>query len=209
MVIINSIRREVVSKFHSETSFLCRNGIFPCEILPSLCNVHLVLPTCQKLWKTCMYSWSRQQIVLCQAIQASQRIMSGGLIQIQEGMSSKTRMEHWCIQFSICHYSLYTLWFVGHPIFQLESILMTITLNQTTRGQTLWRSVHLETDITTCSHIAEIDNSAFSDACKSHPFPLRKMAIASSQAGQVLIYKPVSWAITKNVAITGRTSFLY
>ena len=47
---------------------------------------------------------------------------------------------------------------------------MTITLNQTTRGHTLWRSIHLETDITTCSHIAEIDNSAFSDACKSYPF---------------------------------------
>ena len=46
---------------------------------------------------------------------------------------------------------------------------MTITLNQTTRGHTLWRSIHLETDITTCSHI-EIDNSAFSDACKSYPF---------------------------------------
>ena len=48
--------------------------------------------------------------------------------------------------------------------------LMTIILNQTTRGQTLWRNVHLETDITTCSHIAEIDNSAFSDACKSYHF---------------------------------------
>ena len=41
---------------------------------------------------------------------------------------------------------------------------MTITLNQTTcRGQTL-------SDITTCSHIAEIGNSAFSDACKSYSF---------------------------------------
>ena len=119
----------------------------------------------------------------------------------QEAMSSKTRMEHWCLQFSICHYSLHTLDFVGHPIFQLESILMTITLNQTTRGQTLWRSVHLETDITTCSHIAEIDNSAFSDVCKSYPFLCSTskkvtgtwlrckhcMAIASSPAGQVLI----------------------
>ena len=53
---------------------------------------------------------------------------------------------------------------------------MTILLNQITRGQTLWRSVHLETDITTCSHIAEIDNSAFSDTGKSYHFsaiPLR------------------------------------
>ena len=47
---------------------------------------------------------------------------------------------------------------------------MTIIMNQTTRGQTLWRSVHLETDITTCSHIAEIDNSAFSDTCKLYHF---------------------------------------
>ena len=73
---------------------------------------------------------------------------------------------------------------------------MTTSLNQTTRGQTLWKSVHLETDMTTCSHIAEIDNSTFSDACKSYPF-LRNtskkvtvtwlrckhcIAIASSQA---------------------------
>ena len=50
---------------------------------------------------------------------------------------------------------------------------MTIIMNQTTRGQILWRSVHLETDITTCSHIAEIDKHC--------------MAITSSQAGQVLI----------------------
>ena len=36
----------------------------------------------------------------------------------------------------------YTLFdFVGHPIFQLESLLMTIILNQTTRRQTLWRNV--------------------------------------------------------------------
>ena len=77
---------------------------------------------------------------------------------------------------------------------------MTITLNQITRGQTLWRSVHLETDVTTCSHI-EIDNSAFSDARKSYLFLCNTskkvivtwlrckhcMAIASSQAGQVLI----------------------
>ena len=34
----------------------------------------------------------------------------------------------------------------------------------------MWRSIHLEADITTCSHIAEIDSSAFSDACKSYPF---------------------------------------
>ena len=79
---------------------------------------------------------------------------------------------------------------VHHLIFQLENILMTITLNQTTKGQTLWRGVHLETDISTCSHIA------FSDACKSYLFLcntskkvtvmwLRCMAIASSQAGQV------------------------
>ena len=46
--------------------------------------------------------------------------------------------------------------FVGHPILKLGSMLVTRMLNQTTRGQTLWRSVCLETDISTCSHIAEI-----------------------------------------------------
>ena len=71
----------------------------------------------------------------------------------QEGMSSKTAMDHWIIQFSVSHYSLYTL--VGHLIFQLENILMTVTLNQTTRSQTLWRSIHLETDIITCIPISQ------------------------------------------------------
>ena len=51
--------------------------------------------------------------------------------------------------------------FVGHPIFTLGSMLVTRILNQTTRGQTLWRNVHLETDITTCSHIAVIHAQAF------------------------------------------------
>ena len=129
--------------------------VFPCEILPSLCS-SLSTSNLSEIMKN----------VHVFLIKAANSLMSShpGLptnnvwwidsnSYSQEGMSSKTRMEHWCIQFSICHYSLYTLWFVGHPIFQLESILMTITLNQTTRGQTLWRSVHLETDITTCSHI--------------------------------------------------------
>ena len=68
---------------------------------------------------------------------------------------------------------------------------MTIILNQTSRGQTLWRSMHLETDTTTCSHIAKIDNSAFSDACKSYHFsaiPLHshvvKMHGHSKQSGR-------------------------
>ena len=51
---------------------------------------------------------------------------------------------------------------------------MTITNHQ--RSDTV-ENVHMETDITTCSHI-EIDNSAFSDACKSYThfsaIPLRK-----------------------------------
>ena len=50
--------------------------------------------------------------------------------------------------FVTIHYTLFD--FVGHLILR---ILMTITLNQTIRGQTFWRSVNLETDITTCSHM--------------------------------------------------------
>ena len=77
--------------------------------------------------------------------------MSGGLIQIpiysQEGMFCKQEWstDAYSSLFVTIHY---TLLFVGHPISKLESILMTITLNQTTTGQTLWRSVNLETDIT-------------------------------------------------------------
>ena len=93
--------------------------------------------------------------------------ISGGLIQIPIVKKACLAKQEWSTDaysslFVTIHYTLFD--FVGHPIFQLESILMTITLNQTTRGQTLWRSLHLETDITTCSHNAEIDNSAFSDA---------------------------------------------
>ena len=87
--------------------------------------------------------------------------MSGGLIQIRIVKKACLAKQEWSTDaysslFVTIHYT-----FVGHPIFQLESILMTITL---------WRSVYLENDITTGSHIAEIDNSAFSDACKSYPF---------------------------------------
>ena len=46
-------------------------------------------------------------------------------------------------------------------MFKLGSMLVTAILNPTTRGQTLWRSVHLEIDITTCSDIAEIQTLAF------------------------------------------------
>ena len=132
--------------------------------------------------------------------------ISGGLIQIpivKKACLAKQECstDAYSSLIVTIHYTLFD--FVGHPIFQLESILMTITLNQTTRGQTLWRSLHLETDITTCSHNAEIDNSAFSDASiKIIPISLQYlykkvtvtwlrckhcMAIASSQAGQVLI----------------------
>ena len=80
--------------------------------------------------------------------------MSGGLISSQEGMSRKIRMKHSSL-FVTIDYAPFD--FDGHPIFQLGSILMRIILNQTTRRQTLWRSVHLETDITTYSRIGEID----------------------------------------------------
>jgi len=57
-------------------------------------------------------------------------------------------------------YILYN--FVGKPIFQLESMLVTRKLSEATRYVTrLWRNVHLETDITTCNHIAECDTQAF------------------------------------------------
>ena len=87
--------------------------------------------------------------------------ISGGLILIPIVKKACPAKQEWSTDAysSLFGYTLFD--FVGHPIFQLESILMTIALNQTTRGQTLWRSVHLETDITTCSHNAEIDNSAF------------------------------------------------
>ena len=58
---------------------------------------------------------------------------------------------------------------VGHPIFKLGRMLVTRILDQTTRGQTLWRSVHLEMEITTWGHIAKIyaQPFAFSNTCKS------------------------------------------
>ena len=105
-------------------------NIFPCEILPSLCS-SLTTSNLSEIMKN----------VHVFLIKAANSLMSShpGLptnnvwwidsnSSSQEGMSSDTRMEHWCIQSSICHYSLYTLWFVRHPIFKLESILMTIII---------------------------------------------------------------------------------
>ena len=115
---------------------------------------------------------------------------------------NRVQAEHWCIQFSICHYWLYTLWFCWPSDILVGKHPMTIKLNPTTRHQTLWRSIYLETDIITCSHSAEIDNSAFSDACKPYPFLCNTskkvivmwllickhyIAIASSQSGVGLI----------------------
>ena len=70
--------------------------------------------------------------------------ISGGLIQIPIVKKACLAKQEWSTDaysslFVTIHYTLFD--FVGHPIFQLESILMTITLNQTTRGQTLWRSL--------------------------------------------------------------------
>ena len=51
--------------------------------------------------------------------------------------------------------------FGSHPVFKLGSMLVTRILNETTRGHTLWRSVHMENDITTCSHIVKIHTQVF------------------------------------------------
>ena len=121
------------------TWWKCSIDMLSMQVTINMCNPCVQW---QKWSKTYMYSWSRQQIVLCQAIQASQWQMSGGLIQIpcEQGMSNKIRMEDW-----YSHYWVYILWFVGHPIFELGSMLVTRILNQTTRGQILWRSIRLET----------------------------------------------------------------
>ena len=60
-------------------------------------------------------------------------------------------MAHWCS----C-YLLYTLWFCWPSDIEVGngSMLVTRILNEYTRGQTLWRSIYLETDITTCNHMA-------------------------------------------------------
>ena len=96
--------------------------------------------------------------------------MSGGLIQTpSQEVSSKLRMEHWCTQFTLCHYWLYTLWFCWPSDIPVGKHSND---NNATRHPTLWRSINLGTDITTCSHIAEIDAQAFCsrDSCKSYPF---------------------------------------
>ena len=62
--------------------------------------------------------------------------ISGGLIQIPIVKKACLAKQEWSTDaysslFVTIHYTLFD--FVGHPIFQLESILMTITLNQTTK----------------------------------------------------------------------------
>ena len=78
-----------------------------------------------------------------------QEEMSGGLIQIP---SQKPFLEWSTDTYSSLYVTISLDDFVGHPTFQLGSMPVTRILNQTTRGQTLWRSVHMGTDITTCSH---------------------------------------------------------
>ena len=148
-----------------------------------------------------MHSWSRQQIVLCQAIQApnSKWLDSNSLWtrHVQENKSTAL-MQSLLI--------IHSMILLAIPIFELGSTLVTRILNQTTRGQTLWRSIHLETDIITCrqhcrnSHssllpsVMHVNHTHFSTMqadtskkvtvigcwrCKHY------MVIASSQAGQV------------------------
>ena len=78
-----------------------------------------------------------------------QEEMSGGLIQMP---SQKPFLEWSTDTYSSLYVTISLDDFVGHPTFQLGSMPVTRILNQTTRGQTLWRSVHMGTDITTCSH---------------------------------------------------------
>ena len=89
--------------------------------------------------------------------------ISGGLIQIPIVKKASPAKQEWSTDaysslFVTIHYTLFD--FVGHPIFQLESILMAVRLNQT-----LWRNVHLET---ACSHNAVL--LSVMRLLKSYPF---------------------------------------
>ena len=124
---------------------------------------------------------------------------SGELIQIpcQEGTSSKLRTEHWCIRFSI-GYTLND--FVGHLMF--ENLARDRNIDQTTRGQTLWRSIYswrLTSLLVVTLLKMTIKPLAFSYTCKSYTFLSRHLYsylvveiqtlhgyIASNWAGQVL-----------------------
>ena len=66
-----------------------------------------------------MYSRSWQQIVLCQAIQASQRIMSGGLIQIPLVKKACLAKQEWSTDaysslFVTIHYTLFDLFTIRY-----------------------------------------------------------------------------------------------
>ena len=77
--------------------------------------------------------------------------------------------------------------FAGHPIFKLGRMLVTRILDQTTRGQTLWRSIHLEMDITTCSHIAEIHAQAFCWLSVTHVNHIYFSAIQADTSEKVTV----------------------
>jgi len=108
--------------------------------------IHLVLPNCRTVgWlqkRACTPDQGSKSLMSSHP--GPQRRISGGLFQIpcQVGMSSKSIMEHWWIQFTFCRY-----WFKQSLIllaiqYTRWEVLVTRILNQTTRGQTLWKSIH-------------------------------------------------------------------
>ena len=127
--------------------------VFPCEILPSL-GSSLSTSNLSEIMKNMHVFLIKATNSRHPGLPMDNVWWMDSTSYSQEGMSSKQEWstDEYISLFVTIHYTLFDL-IVGHLIFQLESILMTITLDQTTRVQTLWRSVHLETDTTTCSHI--------------------------------------------------------
>jgi len=113
-----------------------------------------------------MYSWSRQQVVLSQAIHADPQMkkMFGGVIQIPcQFISSKIRMEYdaYSLSWSLLIIQCWFCWPSNNPVGKHACWWQEYS----TRGQTLWRSIQLLKLI--------LKHSAFSDTCKLYPFPCK------------------------------------
>ena len=89
--------------------------------------------------------------------------MYGGLIQIpcQESYSSKIRIEHWYIQFSLFYCWWYTLWFCWPWGIPVEKHVNDKNIESNHQMPDIVEKHISGTEITDCSHIAEIETQAF------------------------------------------------
>ena len=100
--------------------------------------------------------------------------MSGGLVQIRLVKKACLAKQEWSTDayiflFVAIHYDIPV---AKHP--------NDNNIESNHQRSTLWRSIHLETDITTCSHI---DNSAFSES-HSHVVKMQTLHGHSKQSGR-------------------------